>query len=231
MASVKPSVQVLGKDRPPSRLVFQPDGLRGRNMTLKGLILEAYRLSPHQVVGGPDWLDRNEYEIDARSGAAATPEEMRLMLQALIRERFGFSFHRDTRSMTVYALIVDKGGTRIRPLPDSAERRPVVFPDFRGDLQDLAELIGVQLTLPPPALDADPTKPSFASGPPIPVVDSTGLRGIYEIRLDLQSEAARDIFTSWQRFLQDRCGLKLETRKSQVLVLVVDKVDRMPAPN
>ena len=200
-------------------------------MTLNGLILEAYRLSPHQVVGGPDWLERNEYEVDARSGGATTPEEMRLMLQVLIRERFGFSFHRDTRQMTVYALIVDKGGPRIRALPDSSEKRPVVFPDFRGDLQDLAELIGVQLTLPASSPDADPTKPSFAAGPPIPVVDSTGLRGIYEIHLDLQNEVARDIFTSWQRFLQDHCGLKLETRKSQVPVFVVDKVERMPTPN
>jgi uncharacterized protein (TIGR03435 family) len=200
-------------------------------MTLKGLILEAYRLSPYQIVGGPDWLDRNEYEVDARSGGAATTEEMRLMLQALIRERFGFSSHRDTRRMTVYALTVDKGGPRIRPLPDSAEKGPVVFPDFRGDLQELAELIGVQLTLPAPSPYTNPAIPLFASGPPVPVMDSTGLRGIYEIHLDLQNEIARDIFTSWQRFLQDHCGLKLETRKSLVRVLVVDRVERMPTPN
>jgi uncharacterized protein (TIGR03435 family) len=62
-------------------------------------------------------------------------------------------------------------------------------------------------------------------------VDSTGLHGIYEIHLDLQNEIARDIFTSWQRFLRDHCGLKLETRKSQVPVLVVDRVERMPTPN
>src|SRR5262249_15327510 len=105
------------------------------------------------------------------------------------------------------------------------------FPEFRGDLQDLAELIGVQLTVPTPGPIADPTRPLVAAGPPVPVVDSTGLRGIYEIHLDLQNDVASDMFTSWQRFLQEHCGLKLETRKSPVPVLVVDRVERMPTPN
>jgi uncharacterized protein (TIGR03435 family) len=226
VASIKPSAQVLGRDRPPSRLVFLPAGVRGRNMTLKGLILEAYRLRPHQIIGGPEWLDTNEYEIDARSEGEAAPEELRLMLEALIKERFGFSFHRDMRQMTVYALVIDKGGPKIHPLPDSAAKGAVVFPGFRGDLQDLADLIGVQLSIPPQGLGADPAIPSVATGPPAPVVDSTGLPGIYEINLDLKPDLSRDVFTSWQRFLQEHCGLKLESRKSQVPVLVIDSVKK-----
>src|SRR5215831_11247686 len=181
VASVKPSGRILGKDRPPSRLVFQPDGVRGRNVTLKNLILEAYGLRPHQVTGGPDWLDTSEYDIEARSDGPATREEFGRMLQTLITERFHLSFHRDTRQMSVYALIVDKGGPKIHPLPDSSEKRPVVFPAFRGDLQDLADLIGVQLSIPTPSLAADPTRPNIAAGPPAPVVDFTGLHGTYEL--------------------------------------------------
>jgi uncharacterized protein (TIGR03435 family) len=207
-------------------LVFLPAGVRGRNVTLKGLILEAYRLRPHQIIGGPEWLDANEYEIDARSEGAAAPEELRLMLQALIKDRVAFSFHRDTRQMTVYALIIDKGGPKIRPLTDTAEKRPVAFPGFRGDLEDLADLIGVQLSIPPPGLGADPARPNVATGPPAPVVDFTGLHGIYEINLDLKPEIAGDVFTSWQRFLQEHCGLKLESRKSPVPVLVIDSVSK-----
>ena len=67
VASVKPSDRILGKDRPTPKLTFQPDGVRGRNLTLKALILEAYKLRPHQVTGGPDWLDTSEYDIDART--------------------------------------------------------------------------------------------------------------------------------------------------------------------
>jgi uncharacterized protein (TIGR03435 family) len=231
VASIKPSSRILGKDRPPSRLAFQPEGVRGRNVTLKDLILEAYGLRPHQVTGGPDWLDMNEYDIEGRSDGPTTREEFRRTLQKLITERFHFSFHRETRQMSVYALIVDKGGPKIHPLPDSSEKRAVVFPAFRGDLQDLADLIGVQLSIPTPSPAADPTRPSIAAGPPAPVVDFTGLHGIYELNLDLKSEVTMDMFTSWQRFLQEHCGLKLESRKSQVPVLVVEKVERIPMPN
>jgi uncharacterized protein (TIGR03435 family) len=133
--------------------------------------------------------------------------------------------------MSVYGLIVDRGGPKIRPLPDSSEKRAVVFPAFRGDFQDLADLIGVQLSIPVPNPGTDPTRPMMASGPPIPVVDFTGLQGIYELNVDLQPGATIDMFTNWQRFLQERCGLKLETRKSQVPVLVVDRAERVPIPD
>jgi len=231
VGSVRLSSRILGKDRPPSRLAFLPDGVRGRNMTLKDLILEAYELRAHQVTGGPDWLDTSEYDIEARSDGPATRREFQRMLQTLITERFHFSFHRDTRQMSVYALIVDKAGPKIHPLPDSSEKRAVVFPAFRGDLQDLADLIGVQLSIPTASPAADPTRPSIAAGPPAPVVDFTGLRGIYELNLDLKSEVALDMFTSWQRFLQEHCGLKLESRKSQVPVLVVERAERIPTPD
>jgi uncharacterized protein (TIGR03435 family) len=200
-------------------------------LTLKDLILEAYELRPHQVTGGPNWLDTNEYDIEARSDGPATREQFARMLQTLITERFRLSFHRDTRQMSVYALIVDKGGPKIHPLPDSSEKRPVVFPAFRGDLPDLADLIGVQLSIPTPSLAADPTQPRIAAGPPAPVVDFTGLHGTYELNLEVKPEAGMDMFTSWQRFLQEHCGLKLESRKSQVPVLVVEKAERIPLTN
>jgi uncharacterized protein (TIGR03435 family) len=200
-------------------------------MTLKGLILEAYEMHPHQVTGGPDWLDTNEYDIEARSDGPTTREQLRRMLQALIAERFHFSFHREMRQMNVYALVVDKGGPKIHTLPDSIEKQTAVFPAFRGDLQDLADLIGVQLSIPTMNPASDPTRPSIAAGPPVPVVDFTGLHGSYELNLDLKSEVPVDMFTSWQRFLQERCGLKLETRKSQVPVLVVDGAIATPVPN
>ena len=93
VASVKPSGQTLGRDRAPSRLTFGPEGIQGRNVTLKGLILQAYEVLPHQVAAGPEWLDLNEYDIDARSEGRATPKELRIMLQTLLKERFHLTFH------------------------------------------------------------------------------------------------------------------------------------------
>jgi uncharacterized protein (TIGR03435 family) len=126
--------------------------------------------------------------------------------------------------MTVYALVVAKGGPKIHPVTDAAEQRAVVSPAFRGDLQDLADVIGVQLSIPTPSLTADPSRPNIAAGPPVPVVDSTGLSsGVYELTLDLKPEADTNAFIIWQRFLLDQCGLKLESRKSPIPILIVDR--------
>jgi uncharacterized protein (TIGR03435 family) len=54
---------------------------------------------------------------------------------------------------------------------------------------------------------------------------------MYELTVDLKSEVDIDMFTSWQRFLQEHCGLKLESRRSQVSLLVIDKAQRIPLPN
>lgn len=230
VASVKPSEHLVGRDVGVNRLTYSRDGLRGRNVNLKQLMVEAYGLRPYQVTG-PDWLDTDEYDIEARSNGPTPTDELLTMLQTLLNERFRLSFHRETRQATVYALIVDKGGPKIHPLPDSSASRSVVIPNFRGGLNDLAEIIGVQLSIPTPAAGADPPVPYRASGPPPPVVDSTGLTGLYEINLDLKPEITRDIFTTWQRFLQEHCGLKLESGKSQIAVLVVDRAERTPIPN
>lgn len=230
VASVKPSGETLGRDRAPSRLSFQSETVRGRNVTLKTLIREAYGLGPYQVAG-PDWLDEYEFDIEARSDRPATREDLRRMFQTLITERFSLSFHREPRQMNVYALILDKGGPKIHPLPGASEQRSLGFPEFRGDLQDLADLIGVQLSIPTVAPNRDPAQPYIAVGPPIPVIDSTGLPGIYELTVDVKPEIALDMFTSWQRFLEEHCGLKLESQKSQVPVLVVERAERMPRPN
>ena len=155
VASVKPSGQTLGRDRAPSRLTFGPEGIQGRNVTLKGLILQAYEVLPHQVAAGPEWLDLNEYDIDARSEGRATPKELRIMLQTLLKERFHLTFHRETKQMSVYALVVAKGGPKLHPLKDSSSHG-ANLPDFRGNLQDLANLIGVQLSI--PTLASTPTR-------------------------------------------------------------------------
>src|SRR5262245_16190074 len=108
VGSVRLSSRILGKDRPPSRLAFLHDGVRGRNITVKDPSPEAYELRAYHGTGGPDWLYTSEYDIEARSYGPATRTEFQRMLQTLITERFHSSFHRDTRQMSVYTLIVDK---------------------------------------------------------------------------------------------------------------------------
>jgi uncharacterized protein (TIGR03435 family) len=150
------------------------------------------------------------------------------MLRALLADRFRLSLHSETRVLRVYELVTDGRGVKIHPTKD-AEGPALQFGAgglrFRGDLRQFANLLSVQLTI--PVID-DPGRPSIASGPPVPVLDKTGLAGIYDIAVDLKPEPGGDIFTLWQRVLRDRLGLKLVSGKENLEVLVVDRAERMP---
>lgn len=216
VASVKASQQQLGRDEE-GAISIRPTGMVGKNVTLKSLIAEAYQLQPHQVIGGPNWLDSNEYDIEAKADGSAGKDQLMAMLRALLAERFRLAQHRETKELQVYELVVDKNSPKMQSAKNGESMR------------QLANLISIQLTI--PALADDPTKPSFASGPPVPVLDKTGLEGLYDIRVDLKPEPGVESFTRWQRFLQDRLGLKLESRKASVEVLVVDRAERTPTSN
>ena len=77
----------------------------------------------------------------------------------------------------------------------------------------------------------DPGRPSIASGPPVPVVDKTGLQGIFDLNVEIRPETGVDKYTLWQRVLQEQLGLRLESRKDKVDVLVVDGAQRIPTAN
>jgi uncharacterized protein (TIGR03435 family) len=232
VASVKPSARTVGPDYN-NQISIGPGGFKGRNVTLKRLIEEAYGVQPHQV-SGPKWLAENEYDVEAKAGSQAAGdqamvEQVRLMLRPLLADRFHLSQHRETRELRVYEMVVDTKGPKIHPAADSESGagKPG-FRHFHGELQQLANLIAVQLSI--PMLD-DPGKPGIASGVSLPVLDRTGLPGIYDIDLDMRLDASVDIFNLWQRFLQEQLGLKLESRKREVELLVVDSAERMPTAN
>ncbi len=227
VASVKPSPRAVSKDYRGS-VVLRADRITAHNVSLKSLIAEAWRMQPFQVTGGPGWLDNDEYDLDARAGAPASPAALRTMLQALLAGRFHLACHAEIKEMRVYALVLDKGGPKLQPTQD--DPRPLASPrDFRGSMRQLANLISVQLSIPP--LGGDPSRPSIASGAPAPVIDKTGLEGNYAISVDIQPEANADMFTLWQRALRERYGLRLENQRAPIDVLVVDRADRVPTPN
>ena len=74
-------------------------------------------------------------------------------------------------------------------------------------------------------------KLSYVSGPPFPVIDKTGLTGVYDTPLDVKPEPGGDAFTLWQGVLQDQLGIGLETKKENVEVLVIDHAERSPSAN
>jgi uncharacterized protein (TIGR03435 family) len=228
VVSVKASLNPVGPDYN-NRIAIGPSTFSGKNVTLKRLLSEAYGMEPSRISGGPKWLAEAEYDVEGKTEGAVSPEEMRKMLQTLLAERFHAEVHRETRELRTYELTVDKGGIKIRPASDGepAAPRPGAF-HFHGDLQQLADLISVQLTI-PAAMD-DPSRPSMASGPPIPVFNRTGLTGAYDLDVDLKLAAGIPAFNLWQAALTE-FGLKLESRKGGVEVLVVDRADRVPVAN
>ncbi len=226
VASVRPSQHQVGPDYN-NQIAYSPTGITARNVTLQRLIAEAYHLQLSQI-SGPVWLDRNEYDVEARTTAASTREQMAPMIQGLLAERFELKKHSQSREMRVYELAIGKSGPRIHPIDAGETPASHAGFYFRGDLRQFANLLAVQLSI--PAL-SNPSEPAKASGPPIPVLDQTGLSGIYDFSVDIRPELGTDMFTMWQRALQDQLGLRLENRKGAVEVLVVDAASRTPTEN
>ena len=226
VATVRPSQRLVGPDYN-NQLSYSPTGLIARNVTLKRLMAEAYQLQLNQILG-PSWLDRNEYDIDAKAAGAGTKEQMALMLRSLIAERFKLTQHSEMRDMRVYELLIGKSGPKIRPMGDGKEATAPAGFHFHGDLRRFADLLAVQLSI--PASD-NPAEPARASASSIPVLDKTGLSGIFDFSVDIHPELGTDMFALWQRALEDQLGLRIESRKENVGVLVVDEAARVPTEN
>ena len=120
VASIKPSApdaRGTGIARPPGRLEIV-------NMTLKEMIVNAYSIQPFQVSGGPGWVDSVHYDISAKAGAQVSREDVLLMLQALLADRFQLAFRPEIRQLPVFALVLarkdGKLGPRLTPSKEGA---------------------------------------------------------------------------------------------------------------
>jgi uncharacterized protein (TIGR03435 family) len=149
------------------------------------------------------------------------------MLQSLLTDRFHLKTHRETRELKVYDLLVDKGGPKIHPGDAAAAPRPG-FQHFHGELSQFANLLAIKLSMP---IADDPSKPTIASPTAVPVVDKTGLTGVYDFDFERKLAVGVDALALWQPVLQEQLGLRLESRKSMVDVVVVDSADRTPTAN
>jgi uncharacterized protein (TIGR03435 family) len=229
-----------------SRLSAQPGGrVTATNVTVRMLLRASYRLQPYQMVGGPAWLDSDRFDIVAKAEGDPDEEQLQLMLQSLLAERFGFAAHRETRELPVYALVLarpdGKTGPQLRP----------------SDID--CEALARTKTKPPPPPPPTASNPSpvgpcsmraagggrmsagaatmtqlagFLSGPTNRmVVDRSGLAGAFDIDLQWTPDQTADtsgpsIFTA----LQEQLGLKLESQRAPVDVLVIDRVEQ-PTPD
>jgi uncharacterized protein (TIGR03435 family) len=203
---------------------FSSSGPRAtyQGYTVAYLIMEAFKLKGYQVSIGPsppDWYTSVYYDIFAKAegDAPLSRDDFRPMMKSLLAERFHLRFHREQKEMPVYALVVGKNGPKFKEsAPDAG------FHANHGVNGRLQNLVATKFTMDMLADDI---------GVDRPVVDRTGLRGQYDIRLEATPEfritnnsAPGDI--SIFDALQDQLGLKLQPQKAPVEVFVVDHAEK-----
>jgi uncharacterized protein (TIGR03435 family) len=209
-----------------------------RGWSLKELILFAWGsgtgLHPSLISsGGPSWFDHDRYDIIAKPEGPRIPsqDQRKLMLKALLVERFRLKFHNEPKNTAVYALVVGKNGPRMkeRKPDDGGSPFSLLLNGFQlpGRNASMAQLADILQALIP---RTDPERENR------PVVDKTGLTGRFDFDLtwapDLPLSGGRggatdfasvpDIFTA----VQEQLGLKLEPQKASMEILIIDHIER-----
>ena len=191
-------------------------GMTAENVSLKQLIERAYSVADYSLIG-PDWLGDDKFDIAAKPPSGAPTGQNRLMLQSLLAERFGLAVHHETRLLPGYALVAGKKPPVLREkLAGSGTNTNSNRGSLNGtniSMAELASLLSRQLDQ--------------------PVQDQTGLSGVLDVSLEWSTDQAHtdDRAFSIMTAVQEQLGLKLQSQKVTVDVLVVDHVERVPSEN
>jgi uncharacterized protein (TIGR03435 family) len=217
-------------------------------VAIAAVIGEAYPSDTSDLIGAPDWVGADFYDLTAQAGRDVPREEMQLMLRAMLAERFKLAVHYELRERPVYDLVLARADGRLgpeikrsdldcdaiqtarraaskEPPPATSNGAPACGTSMHGgDAGSLQLLLGAR------PLSALATM--IRSATERVVIDKTGLKGNYDVTLkytlasDPPPGAAPNIFTA----LQEQLGLKLQSDRAPLKVLVVDRIER-PAEN
>jgi len=202
-----------------------PDTLTMRNVTLKNAIRWAYQVTEYQV-SGPDWLDSARFNIVAKSASPANEDQLQLMMQALLADRFKLALHRQTKEFQVYVLAPGKNGTKLQESRGEGE----------SNIQPQLDRMSVSVQRTPISQMIDLLTPVLGA----PVIDMTGLKGRYDITVNLAKYMAdmqpgggapADPLSLVIAALEGELGLKLESRKIPLDQLVIDHAEKIPTEN
>ena len=202
------------------------------NLSVHDLILFAYGIHPRQLVGAPDWIEKERYDVLGKPDVEGQPNnrQMRALLQKLLADRFSLKFHREQRELSVYRMVVGKTGAKLTKADGDPKADPVMF--FYG-----AEFIAKNTTMPDFA--------GFLQTGVLdrPVLDQTEITGRYDFgvlwRPEVQpagpgnnppppsdSDGLPDVYTA----IQQQLGLRLEAAKTPTEVIVIDRLEK-PSEN
>lgn len=218
---------------PPPHVIGQPfditigdirnDAVTFTNASLADCIRFAYGLSSNLQLSAPDWITSSEsrYDIVAKMPSGSTPDQAPQMMQALLAERFRLEFHHEQRVFSYFALEVAKGGPKM-PGPSAG---PAAMPTgVQGQLHILSN------RMPMAEVASSLSRYMHAL-----VMDETGLAGEFEVKLVWtpddrpvpDDQRGASVFTA----VQEQLGLRLESRKGPIEVMVIDRAERVPTDN
>jgi uncharacterized protein (TIGR03435 family) len=209
-----------------------PNRLEVKNQTLKDMVKFAWNLQDYQVFGASGWMDGDHYQIEATYPAGTSPADRSKMMQSMLAERFGLKVHHEPRQVSGYALVIGKNGAKLEKssaaeggmnLGRSRSSGLRTLTGTQAKMSDLAHLLAGLLIR--------------------PVEDKTALDGIYDFKMEWQTDPAIDaglskgdaspapdqagptIFTA----IQESLGLKLENLRQSVDAILIDHAEKPTA--
>jgi uncharacterized protein (TIGR03435 family) len=266
VASIKPSAGGgrMGGMNSPGRVNMM-------GMSVRRLITQSYEIHDSQIIGGPDWMRAQGYDITATLTGTPSPDQRRMMMKSLLRDRFKLTFHTEQRDLPIYALVVQRSDGRLGPglkrIPDDecpapGSRRsagpggpppPAASPFDPNAVAACGSMIFGPGRLLAHGVPIDMLSRSLANLPAItafnrPVANLTKLEGFYDFDFRFNNELGRGgppppgspaaapnaiapgdepaLFTA----LQEQLGLKLNSQRATLDVLVIDSIER-PSEN
>jgi uncharacterized protein (TIGR03435 family) len=230
VATVKPS--------DPAKCCARGWGRNGRhfgtaNMNLKDLIQWAWNLQAKQVVGGPPWMDDARFDIAGEIDGDGVPNDhqWKLAVQKLLINRFQLQLHHEKRNMSAFALVIAKGGPKLTPGDGNVKAHEAL--GFAGAPGQTMHGFGVNASI------GDLIGELQRIVMDRPIVDETGLTGVYNIQIaftreepdalgmtQLPDTAPPNLLDA----LQQQLGLKLKGTKAPVDVIVIDHAE-LPGEN
>src|SRR6266436_9305736 len=245
VASIKPNngtpmagFSIVGK--PFNGIMWKADRFMATNFTLHNLIQRAYDVQDDQILGGPDWLNSEGYDIDAKVEKSVVDElqmlgpdqrflQSRRMLQAFLADRFKLTLHRETKEVPVYVLVIGKNGPSLQEAKPgdtyaSGFKDPHGRPLGAGTLLQPGPCKLVGQGVPIAGLVGALSERLSRS-----VVDETGLKGNYDFTLDCHT-AFMERGGSLLTVLPEQLGLELKPQTAPVEVLIIDNAERPSEP-
>jgi uncharacterized protein (TIGR03435 family) len=223
---------------------------------LRALLMTAYDVKEYQIGGAPAWIDSQRYDIIAKVPPGATKEQVSMMWQNLLAERFHLALHHESKEFQVEELVIAKSGSKLKETTvDPAallDPGPPKFNDKTGELGGPGYVTTLRFTGEAHSAAKAQTLSALTArlGNMLrrPVLDKTGLTGKYDFSLDFRIDPqslglpppgpgapapadSADLGPDLATAVQQQLGLRLVAAKANLDVLVIDKIDKTPTEN